>query len=683
MILTHEDIFADALSPRTMPEWRGHMEEGHRSHEMMFRRKFWVCLALSLPVLAYSPSVQSLLGFSAPAFPGSVWLPFGFSLLVFWVGGIPFLKMALPELRRAKPGMMTLISLAISVAFVYSVASRFLRLEKELFWELVTLVDVMLLGHWVEMRSVRRASGALDELAKLMPDIAERLDDEGNASEIPVSGLSAGDLVLVRPGSSIPADGEVAEGSSSVNEAMVTGESTPVKKSPGDEVVGGTVNGDGSLRVRVTATGEDTAIAGIMRLVKEARESKSDKQLLADRAAGWLFYVALGAAVVTAVGWTLARGADVFVLERVVTVLVIACPHALGLAIPLVVAITTALGAASGVLVRDRHALERIREVTTVVFDKTGTLTRGEFAVEAMESVGDTERETALKVAAALESESEHPIARAIRSKAGEESLDTPEVEGFSALEGRGVRGAIDGSTWHLGGPALLSELGVDLPRALSEFRSGQESRARTVVFLLDESDPVAAFSVADGLRVESAPAVSGLRKAGLKVAMLTGDSREAAEAVAEELGIDRVLAEVLPRNKDSEIRRLQEDGETVAMVGDGINDAPALTRADVGIAIGSGTDVAVESAGIVLVKSRPDDVLKVFRLSRASRRKMIQNLWWAAGYNIVALPLAAGAMARWGVLLSPAVGALLMSLSTVIVALNAQLLRRRNLAED
>ena len=362
------------------------MENGHRSHEMMFRRKFWVCLALSLPVLAYSPSVQSLLGFTAPPFPGSVWLPFAFSLLVFWYGGIPFLKMARPELRNRKPGMMTLISLAISVAFVYSVASRFLQLEKELFWELVTLIDVMLLGHWVEMRSVRRASGALDELARLMPDTAERLDDEGNTSEVPVSELSEGDLVLVRPGSSIPADGEVAEGSSSVNEAMVTGESTPVKKSPGDGVVGGTVNGDGSLRVRVTATGEDTAIAGIMRLVKEARESKSDTQLLADRAAGWLFYVALGAAVVTAVGWGLARGADVFVLERVVTVLVIACPHALGLAIPLVVAITTALGASSGVLVRDRHALERIREVTTVVFDKTGTLTRGEFAVEAMES---------------------------------------------------------------------------------------------------------------------------------------------------------------------------------------------------------------------------------------------------------------------------------------------------------
>ncbi|MGM0628796.1 MAG: heavy metal translocating P-type ATPase, partial [Candidatus Fermentibacterota bacterium] len=442
------------------------MENGHRSHEMMFKRKFWVCLALSLPVLAYSPSVQSLLGFTAPPFPGSVWLPFAFSLLVFWYGGLPFLRMALPELRRGKPGMMTLISLAISVALVYSVASRFLQLEKELFWELVTLIDVMLLGHWVEMRSVRRASGALDELARLMPDTAERLDDEGNTSEVPVSELSEGDLVLVRPGSSIPADGEVSEGSSSVNEAMVTGESTPVKKSPGDGVVGGTVNGDGSLRVRVTATGEDTAIAGIMRLVKEARESKSDTQLLADRAAGWLFYVALGAAVVTAVGWWLARGADVFIVERVVTVLVIACPHALGLAIPLVVAITTALGASSGVLVRDRHALERIREVTTVVFDKTGTLTRGEFAVEDMEAVGGMERERALQVAAALESESEHPIARAIRSKAEEKSLDTPEVEGFSALEGRGVRAKVDGTTWHLGGPALLSELEAELPQA-------------------------------------------------------------------------------------------------------------------------------------------------------------------------------------------------------------------------
>ena len=658
------------------------MDGSHHSHEMMFRRKFWVCLALSFPVLAYSRAVQSLLGFSAPAFSGSAWLPFVFSLIVFWYGGIPFLKMALPELRRSKPGMMTLISLAISVALIYSVASRFLQLEKELFWELVTLIDVMLLGHWVEMRSVRRASGALDELAKLMPDTAELVDGEGEITEVPVSELAEGDLVLVRPGSSIPADGEVAEGSSSVNEAMVTGESTPVKKSPGDSVVGGTINGDGSLRVRVTATGEDTAIAGIMRLVDDARKSKSDTQLLADRAAGWLFYVALGAAVATAAGWTLARGADVFVLERVVTVLVIACPHALGLAIPLVVAITTALGASNGVLVRDRHALERIREVSTVVFDKTGTLTRGEFAVEEIRAIDNLDEERALTIAAGLESESEHPIAKAVRQRAEVDSLDPPQVSDFTALEGKGVRAEVDGRHWHLGGPALLTELRVTLPKPLAEFRSSQESRARTVVFLLDEGVPKAAFSVADGLREESVTVVRGLKHAGLRVAMLTGDSREAAEAAANELDIDSVLSEVLPENKDREIRRLQENGETVAMVGDGINDAPALVRADVGIAIGSGTDVAVESAGIVLVRSRPDDVLKVFRLSRASRRKMIQNLWWAAGYNVLALPLAAGAMARWGVILSPAVGALLMSLSTVIVALNAQLLRGEDLSE-
>jgi Cu2+-exporting ATPase len=656
------------------------MEGGHGHHERMFRRKFWVCLLLSLPVLAYSGSVQNLLAFSAPAFPGSEWLPFAFSMVVFWLGGIPFLRMALPEVAQRRPGMMTLISLAISVAFLYSVASRFFGLERELFWELVTLIDVMLLGHWVEMRSVRRASGALDELARLMPDTAERLEDSGETTEVPVGQLETGDVVLVRPGSSVPADGEVVEGESAVNESMVTGESKPVRKRADDRVTGGTVNGSGSLKVRVTATGDDTAIAGIMRLVEEARESKTDTQLLADRAAGWLFYVALGAAVLTAGGWIASRGADVFVLERVVTVLVIACPHALGLAIPLVVAITTALGASNGVLVRDRHALERVRDVDTVVFDKTGTLTLGELTVEAMETAGSMGRERALAAAAGVEADSEHPIAGAITAMAGGESVDVPSAADFRALEGRGVRATLDGGEWMVGGPALLEQSGAALPEELEEFRSAQEERARTVVYLCDGRRPVAAFAIADGLRDDSGEAVRRLRDRGLEVAMLTGDSRRAAESVADELGIDRVLAEVLPEHKDREIRSLQDDGRVVAMVGDGINDAPALTRADVGIAIGSGTDVAVESAGIILVRSRPGDVLKVFSLSRASRRKMVQNLWWAAGYNIFALPLAAGVLARWGVLLSPAVGALLMSMSTVIVAANAQLLRGADL---
>jgi Cu2+-exporting ATPase len=658
----------------------------HTGHEEMFRRRFWISLVLSIPVLVYSPTLQDWLGYTAPTFPGSEWITPVFAIIVFFYGGIPFLQMAVPELRNRKPGMMTLISLAIAVAFVYSLASLFLPGQTGFFWELVTLIDIMLLGHWIEMRSVRQASGALNKLAQLMPDTAERVLPDGDIEEVQVTELQKGDLVLIRPGASVPADGQVEEGDSEVNEAMITGESKPVLKEPGDEVIGGTINDDGSLRVRVTATGDDTALAGIMRLVDEAQQSKSDTQILADKAAGWLFYVALAVAAVTAVAWVVAVGFDVEVIARVATVLVIACPHALGLAVPLVVAITTSMAASNGVLVRDRLALEEAREIDTVIFDKTGTLTEGRFGVVDIAtadsvpgSLGMGEEE-ALALTAAVEGDSEHTIARGLRRAAEERELSLPKVSDFEALKGRGVRASRDGDTVHVGGPRLLEMLELDVPEPLTGFREEAQTKGQSVVYLVQEKKVEAAFALADVIRPESKNVVDRLHDMGIEVAMLTGDSEAVAKAVADELGIDHYFAEVLPEHKDQKVQKLQERGNRVAMVGDGVNDAPALTRADVGIAIGSGTDVAVESAGIILVRSNPMDVVSVVELSRASYRKMIQNLWWAAGYNIVALPLAAGVLAPLGVLLSPAVGALLMSLSTVIVAINAQLLRRAQL---
>ncbi len=658
----------------------GHQGHGvdHSGHEAMFRTRFWGSLLLSLPVLAYSPFVQRIFGFTAPPFPGSEWVSFFFALVVFAYGGIPFLKMAVPEVRNRKPGMMSLISLAITVALVYSLIAQVTGIGEGFFWELVTLIDVMLLGHWMEMRSIRQASGALDELAKLMPDTAERLLPDGSTETVPTSALKTGDLVLVRPGASIPADGEVVEGHSHVSEAMITGESRPVKKNVGDKVIAGTINGDGSLRVRVTAVGDQTALAGIMRLVEQAQQSKSRTQLLADRAAGWLFYIALGTAIVTAVAWTLAVGFNVDVLKRVVTVLVIACPHALGLAVPLVVAITTALGAQNGILIRDRLALEAAREIDVVIFDKTGTLTEGKFGVVGIaldESLRD--ENTALALAAAVEGDSEHLIAQAVRRAAEERGLALPQVSGFEAIKGRGVRATVDGQRVYVGGPRLLEMLGVTLSPAIEDFAVQAGQRGQSVIYLVRDEKALAAFAVADVIRPESRPAVERLHAMGVEVAMLTGDSWDVARAVAESLGIDTVFAEVLPEHKDQKVAELQAQGKRVAMVGDGVNDAPALTRADVGIAIGGGTDVAIESAGIILVRSNPLDVVKIIALSRASYRKMVQNLWWAAGYNIVALPLAAGVLAPIGISLSPAVGALLMSLSTVVVAVNAQLLRR------
>ncbi len=653
----------------------GHVD--HTGHEKLFRDRFWVSLVLTIPVLLFTPMLQTWGRFTMPFFPGSDWVAPLFAVIIFAIGGVPFLQMAVPELRNRRPGMMTLISLAITTAFAYSLYATLIGSMGGFFWEMVTLIDIMLLGHWLEMRSVRQASGALSELAKLMPDTAERVQPDGSVEVVQVGQLRLGDILLIRPGASVPADGEVVEGSSDVNEAMITGESRPVKKAAGASVIAGTINGDGSLRVRVTATGDKTALAGIMRLVEQAQQSKSDTQILADKAAGWLFYVALGVAALTAIAWTVAVGFNLEVLERVVTVLVIACPHALGLAVPLVVAISTALGARNGILVRDRLALEKAREIDVVIFDKTGTLTEGEFGVVGMATTGGWDEPRALAVATAIEGDSEHLIARGIRRRAEEQKAAPVQVSEFEAIKGRGIKAKYDGHAVYVGGPRLLEMVKATLPDGLARFAGEAGRKGQSVVYLVDDVLPVAAFALADVVRPESKEAVDRLARMGVEVAMLTGDSQAVATAVADELGIRTVFAEVLPEHKDQKVAELQKLGKRVAMVGDGVNDAPALTRADVGIAIGSGTDVAIESAGIILVKSNPLDVVKIFTLSRASYNKMIQNLLWATGYNVIALPLAAGVLAWAGIVLSPAVGALLMSLSTVIVAINAQLLRR------
>ncbi|MBX3003256.1 MAG: heavy metal translocating P-type ATPase [Anaerolineales bacterium] len=657
-----------------------HSGAHHSGHEAMFRTRFFVSLALTIPVILYSEMTQHWLGISPTAFIGSTFIAPIFATAIFFYGGLPFLQMAIPELRTHKPGMMMLISLAISVSFVYSTAAFLFTLGEGFYWELATLIDIMLLGHWIEMRSVRRASSSLDELAKLLPDQAERLDADGQAKTVSVSQLAIGDLLLVRPGASIPADGEVVEGNSQINESMLSGESKPVHKGPGDKVIAGAINGEGSLRMRITALGGATALAGIMRLVQQAQLSKSQTQILADRAAGWLFSLALIAAALTAVAWGLARGFDLFVLERVVTVLIIACPHALGLAVPLVVAISTTQAAAHGLLVKDRLALEEARLVDTVVFDKTGTLTKGKMGLISIHAVSPYSEEEALQLAAGLEGDSEHSLASAIRTAAANRSLAPTPVTDFKALKGLGVMAHSGGRLFQLGGPRLLEQLGTRLPSDMAAYAEGVGRKGRSAIYLLADSMPVAIFAIADETRPQSKAVIEDLQRLGIRAAMLTGDSTPVAAAVAADLGIREFFAEVLPADKEKKIAELQAQGRKVAMVGDGVNDAPALARADVGIAIGSGTDVAVESAGIILVDNDPQDVLKIFRLSRASYAKMVQNLLWATGYNIIAIPLAAGVLASRGILLSPAVGAVLMSVSTIIVALNAQLLRRAKL---
>lgn len=695
---THEDHTHHTESTEAQPQHPDHTEhmahsghanhDGHKGHaghaahtdhtghETMFRNRFWVSLLLTVPVVLFSPMIQEWLGFSMPEFTGDELIAPLFSLVIFFYGGIPFLGMARPEIQNRQPGMMLLISMAITVAFAYSLAAVFYEPESGFFWEMATLIDIMLLGHWLEMRSIRQASGALRELAKLMPDTAERLNADGSTSTISTTELKTGDLVLVRPGASIPADGVVEDGQSEVNEAMITGESRPVHKLSGEKVITGTINGDGSLRIRVMATGDQTALAGIMRLVEQAQQSKSRTQVLADKAAGWLFYVALSVAILTAIAWVIAEGFNVEVLERVVTVLVVSCPHALGLAIPLVVAISTSLAAGNGVLVRDRLALESARELDVIIFDKTGTLTKGEQGVVAIQTSEAWQDNDALALAAAVEGDSEHMTARAVREKAQSLELALPAISEFSALKGRGVQAQWNGQAVYVGGPRLLELLNLTPTNQLASFTDDAGRKGQTVIYLVVDQQIVAGFALADVIRPESKAAVQRLHELGIEVAMLTGDSRAVAQTVADELGIDRVFAEVLPEHKDHKVAELQQMGKRVAMVGDGVNDAPALTRADIGIAIGSGTDVAVESADIILARSNPLDVVKIMELSRASYRKMIQNLLWAAGYNVVVLPLAAGVLAPIGILLSPAVGAVFMSLSTVIVALNAQLLR-------
>lgn len=634
----------------------------------MFRDKFWLTFALSIPVLIWSGDPQHWLGYSAPIFPGSVLIPPVFGTIVFLYGGLVFLRGARTELADRQPGMMTLISLAIVVSFVTSWAGTLGLFQVEIWWELATLITIMLLGHWLEMRSIDQARGALSALAELLPDTAERVTD-GATETVSLSALAVGDVVLVRPGARVPADGVVSEGSADVDESMITGESMAVSKAPGDKVVAGTVAAGGSLRVRVAAVGDDTALSGIMRMVAAAQASASRAQALADRAAAILFYVALGAGIVTFTYWWLAGDRE-GALVRTATVLVIACPHALGLAIPLVIAISTSLGARNGLLVKDRIALERARELQVVIFDKTGTLTKGQPALVA---IAARDEPGLLRLAASVEADSEHPLARAIVAGAKARGTEVTVATNFEALEGRGARAIVDGRTVAVGGPRMLADLGLQPdPAAQAWGRDG-----RTVLHVVVDGAILGALAIEDEIRPESVEAIRELHAMGIKVAMITGDSQLVADSVARRLGIDEVAAQVLPADKAAAVRRFQEGGRKVAMVGDGVNDAPALATADVGIAIGAGTDVAIASAGIVLVRSDPRDVVGAIRLSRGTYNKMVQNLVWATAYNLIAIPIAAGILVPWGLDLPMAIGAVAMSLSTIIVAANAQLLRR------
>ena len=643
----------------------------------MFRDKFWLSLLLTIPVLLWSGDPQEWLGYTAPGFPGSDWIPAVLGTAVFLYGGLVFIRGAVGELRARQPGMMTLISLAIVVAFGTSWSGTLGLFEVEIWWELATLITIMLLGHWLEMRSIAQAQGALAALAELLPDTAERVTPTGTEM-VPLAALAVGDIVLVRPGTRIPADGVVDEGAADVDESMITGESRAVPREPGDRVVAGTVAAGGSLRVRVSAVGELTALSGIMRMVAAAQASASRAQALADRAAAVLFYVALVAGGITLAFWWL-QGDPEGALVRTATVLVIACPHALGLAIPLVIAISTSLGARNGLLVKNRIALERARELDMVIFDKTGTLTRGQPVLAGVAGSGGIAESEVLRLAASVEADSEHPLARAIVAGAAGRGIEPLAVSGFEALAGRGARASVGGRLVAVGGPRLLADLDL-APDPASEAwaRDG-----RTVLHVVVDGAVIGALAIEDEIRAESSQAVDRLHAMGLKVAMITGDAQAVADSVARRLGIDEVAAQVLPADKADAVKRFQAGGRKVAMVGDGVNDAPALATADIGIAIGAGTDVAIESAGIVLVRSDPRDVVGAIELSRATYAKMVQNLVWATGYNLVAIPVAAGVLVPLGIDLPMAVGAIAMSASTIIVAANAQLLRRLHLGTD
>jgi Cu2+-exporting ATPase len=644
----------------------------------MFRDKFWLSLALTIPVVFWSTDVQHWLAYTAPSFPGSGFIPAIFGTVVFVYGGLVFIRGAWGELADREPGMMTLISLAIMVAFGTSLAATFGLFEIDVWWEVASLITIMILGHWLEMRAISQARGALNALAALLPDTAERVIGADTQS-VQLSELRLDDIVLVRPGARVPADGAVVEGAADVDESMITGESKPVPKAAGARVIAGTVASGGSLRVRITAIGDQTALSGIMRLVAAAQASGSRTQALADRAAAILFYVAVVSGAITFTYWWLS-GDHEHALVRTATVLVIACPHALGLAIPLVIAISTSLGAQNGLLVKDRLALERARDLDMVVFDKTGTLTRGSPAVSEVAAAPGTTEDDLIARAAAVESNSEHPLARAIVAEAKRRGVTQLSAANFEALPGRGAEGLVGGKIVVIGGPRLLTEAKVTVPPVVEKLTAAWASDGKTVLYAVAQGQLLGAFAVEDEIRPESKDAVTELHRLGIRVAMITGDSKTVAASVARRIGIDEVAAEVLPADKASAVKSFQAGGKKVAMVGDGVNDAPALATARVGIAIGAGTDVAIESAGIILVRSDPRDVVAAIELSRATYRKMIQNLVWATAYNVVAIPIAGGLLVRWGIDLPMSVGAVAMSASTIIVAVNAQLLRRLNL---
>jgi len=654
----------------------------HAGHSVaMFRDKFWLSFALTIPVVFWSTDVQHWLGYTAPSFPGSKFIPAILGTVVFVYGGLVFIRGAWGELADHKPGMMTLISLAIIVAFGTSLAATFGLFEIDVWWELASLITIMVLGHWLEMRAISQARGALNALAALLPDTAERVNGAETQS-VPLSELHVGDIVLVRPGARVPADGTVVEGAADVDESMITGESKTVPKGAGARVVAGTVASGGSLRVRITAIGDQTALSGIMRLVATAQASGSRTQALADRAAAILFYVAVASGAITFTYWWFS-GDKEHALIRTATVLIIACPHALGLAIPLVIAISTSLGAQNGLLVKDRLALERARNLDMVIFDKTGTLTRGSPAVSGVAAAPGTTEDDLIARAAAVESNSEHPLAKAIVAEAKRRGVAQLSATNFEALPGRGAEALVEGKRVAIGGPRLLTEAKITVPPEVEKLTIAWASDGKTVLYAVAQGRLLGAFAGEDEIRPESSEAVTELHRLGIQVAMITGDSKMVADSVARRIGIDEVAAEVLPADKASAVKRFQAGGKKVAMVGDGVNDAPALATSDVGIAIGAGTDVAIESAGIVLVRSDPRDVVGAIELSRATYRKMIQNLIWATAYNLVAIPVAGGLFVRWGFDLPMSVGAVAMSLSTIIVAANAQLLRRLKLQRE
>jgi P-type Cu2+ transporter len=656
-------------------EHQDHQKSGHREHHAHmaedFKKRFRICLVLTVPVLVMSPMIQSLIGIEILRFRGDLYVLFAISTIIFFYGGWPFLKGCYDEIKQFQPGMMTLIAIAVSVAYIYSSAVVFGLPGKVFFWELASLIDIMLLGHWIEMRSVMGASRALEELAKLMPSDAHKVMEDGSTKDVSVEDLQPGDKVLVKPGEKIPVDGEVTDGKSSVNEAMLTGESKPVDKEAGSRVIGGSVNGEGSLTLSVEKTGKDSYLSQMIDLVEQAQQSKSRTQNLADRAAMWLTIIALTAGALTLAAWLGVLDREfAFSIERTVTVMVITCPHALGLAIPLVVAVSTALSAKNGLLIRNRGAFERARNIEAIIFDKTGTLTRGEFGVsDTLSFSEDIDEDKLLEYAAAVEIHSEHPIAHGIAKAVEKPSR----VEGFESIPGKGAQGTVEGKNVKVVSPGYLRENNISMDDSrVDEFNE----QGKTVVFILVDDSLKGAVALADIIRDESKEAIAQLKNMGIRCMMLTGDNRQVAEWVAEEIGLDEYFAEVLPDEKADKVKDIQSRGLIVAMTGDGVNDAPALAQADVGIAIGAGTDVAVETADIILVRSNPMDVVAILALSKATYRKMLQNLGWATGYNFFAIPLAAGVLYPWGILLSPAVGAILMSLSTVIVAINARFLK-------